>query len=249
MKAILDRNASVDEVYYAIGDIHGELSKLEELHDRISHFHDKHYAGHRHIRVHLGDYVDRGPQSYGVIEFIKSLSNCDEFQTINLRGNHEVLMANAQERQTQSAKKHWLVNGGAETIESYNHPKGQSAIEAHIAWFSNCPTIHRVPERGLIFVHAGIDPESYPDCDASTHMWTRSAPFFHSETWTNPALQNKLVIHGHTPTLTDYPDISKDGRRINIDTGACYGGPLSAVALAPNEPPQFIFHDQAFGAL
>jgi len=84
-----------ETVYYAIGDIHGELSKLRALHDNISAFHEKKYVNRPHTRIHLGDYVDRGPDSCGVIDFVQALSDNETFSTINLRGNHEVLMAGA----------------------------------------------------------------------------------------------------------------------------------------------------------
>ncbi|WP_371396665.1 metallophosphoesterase family protein [Fretibacter rubidus] len=233
-------------VYYAIGDIHGELSKLRALHDNISAFHEKNYVNRPHTRIHLGDYVDRGPDSCGVIDFVQDLSDNETFSTINLRGNHEVLMAGAMGGQSVRSEQHWLVNGGQQTLESYVDKGQQQLMKSHIAWFESCPTLYCDQGRGLVFVHAGIDPQSYPACDTATHMWTRSSEFFESENWTNPALEKVRVVHGHTPTLTDYPDISKDGRRINIDTGACYGGPLSAVALAEGKPPQFIFHDKSY---
>ena len=232
------------DVYYAIGDIHGELSKLRNLHERISAHHAEHFAALSHTRIHLGDYVDRGPNSCGVIDYIKELSLNDDFQVINLKGNHEVLMTEAQTSIRATALNHWLVNGGEEALRSYDNVPDKSSVEAHIKWIKTLPSIYIDECKNLVFVHAGIDPETFPDCTEDIHMWTRNAAFFQSEHWTNPALANTIVIHGHTPTLTDYPDISRDGRRINIDTGACYGGPLSAVVLAPNTKPYFIFHDQ-----
>lgn len=233
----------MSHIYYAIGDIHGELEKLRNLHDHISHFHNNLYPHLPHTRIHLGDYVDRGPDSFGVIDYIQSLSEAKEFKLINLKGNHEVLMLHAHQSPKQTALRHWLTNGGEQTLASYQNEDQKKKLDAHIKWIEKLPTLYKDDARKLIFVHAGIDPETYPKDDEATHLWTRNINFFESEHWENPALLDTTVIHGHTPTLTDYPDVSKDGRRINVDTGACYGGPLSAVVLAPNEKPKFLFSD------
>ena len=230
-------------IYYAIGDIHGELEKLRSLHDRISDFHNAIYPTRPHIRIHLGDYVDRGPNSKGVLNFIQSLEEDEVFDVINLKGNHETLMLRALRTSEKTPLKHWLVNGGDKTMASYDTIDKTAIILKHITWIETLPTLFEDRARRLVFVHAGINPESYPEHDEAVHLWTRNAAFFESETWENPALDNVTVIHGHTPTLTDYPDISKDGRRINVDTGACYDGPLSAVVLADGEKPRFLFSD------
>ncbi|MDB2438224.1 serine/threonine protein phosphatase [Hellea sp.] len=230
-------------VYYAIGDIHGELAKLRALHERISQFHNSLYPGRPHTRIHLGDYVDRGPNSYGVLDYIQSLDDDEDFEVINLKGNHEILMLQAHQSPKRTALKHWLVNGGEQTLASYQEENQKLKLQTHLSWIENLPSIYQDKSRNLIFVHAGINPETYPKHDEAVHLWTRNATFFESEHWINPALNGATVIHGHTPTLTDYPDISKDGRRINVDTGACYGGPLSAVILALDEKPRFLFSD------
>lgn len=230
-------------VYYAIGDIHGELEKLQSLHDHIAQFHNALYPNRPHTRIHLGDYVDRGPDSHGVIDYIQSLCEDEDFNVINLKGNHETLMLQAHQSPKNTALRHWLVNGGEQTMASYEDEAPKSNLQAHLNWIKQLPSLYKDEPRNLIFVHAGINPETYPEHDEAVHLWTRNATFFESEHWMNPALRGATVIHGHTPTLTDYPDISKDGRRINVDTGACYGGPLSAVVLASDEKPRFIFSD------
>lgn len=230
-------------VYYAIGDIHGELDKLRSLHNHISDFHTAMYPGRPHIVIHLGDYVDRGPNSYGVIDYIQSLDDDESFKVINLKGNHEVLMLRAHQSPKKTALRHWLVNGGEQTLESYPSRGQNKSLNAHLNWIETLPTLYKDETRDLIFVHAGINPETYPEYDNDVHLWTRNTTFFDSEHWMNPKLNGVTVIHGHTPTLTDYPDISKDGRRINVDTGACYGGPLSAVVLAAGDKPRFLFSD------
>ncbi len=229
-------------VYYAIGDIHGELDKLRSLHHHILNYHNAIYVDRSFAIVHLGDYVDRGPNSHGVIDYIQSLDEEKGFDVINLQGNHEVLMLKAHQSPKQTARHHWLANGGERTLASYaDDDVKNKTLNTHLKWIESLPTLYRDEARDLIFVHAGINPETYPEYDKDVHLWTRNARFFQSEHWENPKLIGTTVIHGHTPTLTDYPDISKDGRRINVDTGACYGGPLSAVVLAEGDKPRFLF--------
>jgi serine/threonine protein phosphatase 1 len=97
----------------------------------------------------------------------------------------------------------------------------------------------RDEQRKLVFVHGGIDPKMFPNCSDEIRMWTRSEKFFRSARWPDRhELKNILVVHGHTPTDDFEPDLQP--RRINIDTGACFGGPLTSVVLAPGEPPRFL---------
>ena len=107
----------MNQIYYAIGDIHGELTKLKALHDKISKFHNNHYVDRPHTRIHLGDYVDRGPESCGVINYVQSLEAHKDFDVINLQGNHEIMMLEAHETSTETALRQWLVNGGEQTID------------------------------------------------------------------------------------------------------------------------------------
>jgi serine/threonine protein phosphatase 1 len=91
----------------------------------------------------------------------------------------------------------------------------------------------------LAFVHAGIDPAKYPHCPDQLRLWTRSQAFFDSRNWpARPELAGLLVVHGHTPTEDFAAEVQK--QRINIDTGACFGGPLTSVVLAPQEAPRFL---------
>ena len=229
-------------VLYAIGDIHGEAARLRRLHQLIR---DRHLAEHPgtplHI-IHLGDFVDRGPDSCGVIETILALENDPDCQVINLRGNHEQMMQDALLHTTPSAFQFWVANGGEETLGSYHENGFGDVPERHRAWIANLPTLHLDHAHKLAFVHAGIDPATFPDCSDKVRMWTRSNAFFNTERWTNPALKGWRVVHGHTPTEDGYPDTNApDGRRINIDTGAVYGGRLTAAAFALGEEVRFLY--------
>ncbi len=230
-----------EHVYYAIGDVHGELSKLDELLRFIRDDAERRKAPHK--VVFLGDLVDRGPDSHGVITRVMSLTQSGE--ALAVKGNHEELMLNAYQNRESVGIYWWAENGGDETITSYmlaNGPKDdfRDAIDAaHIAWMKALPTMIRDEDRGLVFVHGGIDPKVFPLCSDEIRMWTRSQKFFDPGRWPDrEELKGVIVVHGHTPTSDFEPH--SNPRRINVDTGACFGGPLTAAVLAPNEKPRFL---------
>lgn len=98
----------------------------------------------------------------------------------------------------------------------------------HLTWVKNLSSLHWDRQAGLIFVHAGIDPCRFPFEKEDIRLWTRAKSFFDPTCWQSPDLCGMRVIHGHTPTESGQPDVSDCGQRINIDTGACYGGMLTA---------------------
>lgn len=230
-----------DLTYYAIGDVHGELAKLDDLLRYIREDAERRKVTHR--IVFLGDLIDRGPDSRGVIERVMAL--CASGGAQALKGNHEELMLHALAKQESIGVYFWAENGGDETILSYARVNGfkddfRDAIDAsHVAWLKTLPAMLRDEERGLAFVHGGIDPATFPNCSDELRMWTRSRKFFNSERWPQrEELRDLIVVHGHTPTHDFEPELER--RRINVDTGACFGGPLTAVVLAPGERPRFL---------
>lgn len=227
-------------IYYVIGDIHGEAGQLRQLHETIIERHKAEFHGVNKTIVHLGDYVDRGPDSYDVIEIVMSLEKDPNQKVINLKGNHEQLMLDAYQRNKRFAYHVWLDNGGAQTITSYQDNGLTEPPARHLEWLAGLPSLYWDKEAGLVFVHAGVDPNKFPFDSEETRLWTRTQSFFDPLCWKSPALKGMRVVHGHTPTQSATPDISTDGRRINVDTGACYGGPLTAVVFAPNQDVQFI---------
>jgi len=230
-----------DPVIYAIGDIHGEAERLADLHAHIFHHHSALHKGHPITIIHLGDYVDRGPDSCGVIKLIRRLSERPDCKTISLRGNHEQMMLEALSPGGKSNLDFWLRSGGAETLQSYINHGYEEVPGKHLTWMNALPSLHTEPEAKLIFVHAGIDPALYPNCREDIRLWTRSARFFASDLWSNPALEGWRVVHGHTPTDDFEPELSgADARRINIDTGAVFGGALTAAVFAPGEAVRFL---------
>lgn len=234
-----------DLIYFAIGDVHGEAAKLAALHEAIL----ERIAFERapaHI-VHLGDYVDRGPDSRGVIERVMQMQerfrNDPRIKVSALLGNHEEMMLSAWSSGPGAADETWMMQGGAEAVASYldgrDRDEWRAAIpKTHMRWLAGLPHILHDVERKLVFVHAGIEPAAFPACSEHVHIWTRSPRFFDEAQWpSREELDGLTVIHGHTPRGFE-PEHTP--RRINVDTGACFGGPLTAVMLKPGSAPQFL---------
>lgn len=217
---------------YAIGDIHGRFDLLQRLHAAISRdLRDK--EARECVEIYLGDYIDRGPQSREVIEWLISAKPVAE-RRICLMGNHEDMFLGALA--DPGTMPHWLANGGAETILSYKPmPRrilaGMNLRQVHAEIVRTLPESHRrflgsllrIAEfGGYVFVHAGLRPGRAPDDqDAEDLVWIRE-PFLSS------AYDfGRIVVHGHTPGET--PQI--EANRINIDTGAVFTGRLTCLVL------------------
>ncbi|MCG8441850.1 MAG: serine/threonine protein phosphatase [Caulobacterales bacterium] len=234
-----------DRVFYAIGDVHGELELLAALHDAIFAHHGMCHGGLPATIVHLGDYVDRGPDSRGVVSRLMKLESQaardESLDVVCLKGNHEQMMMDALAVGHGPAQSHWLQNGGEATAQSYLNEGGEIVIDrAHLDWMRALPSLFVEPERRLVFVHAGIAPAVFPGCPEEVRLWTRARAFFDDAAWPRrPELEGVMVVHGHTPTDTFRPDESP--RRVNVDTGACFGGPLTAAVLAPRRPVEYLY--------
>jgi len=200
---------------FAVGDIHGCLDKLERLMAACEA-----HAGPRPARyVFLGDYIDRGPQSRGVIEFLMGRQAAQPGAIVCLRGNHEQMAidAHANER----AVSLWLANNGASTLRNYG---GGRISDEHLAWLAALPFWH---DDGLrFFVHAGIDLDlPLAEQEPEVMVWMRE-PFL---TDCDEVDCGRFIVHGHTPLSTGTPDLRRC--RLNLDTAAVMGGPLSAAVF------------------
>ncbi len=211
---------------YAVGDVHGCLDKLIAVHNAIAEDLAARPIG-RATLVHLGDYVDRGPDSAGVIDLLaggRTPAGCD---TVNLMGNHEDLMLAALAAGTPRAVQSWMMNGAANSLLSWSIPRSAEPNSwpdrlppAHLAFLRSLAASHTVG--GYIFVHAGLRPGIPLDRqDREDLLWIRE-PFLSS-----PADFGAVVVHGHTPRAK--PEIRRN--RIGIDTGAVIGGILTCAIL------------------
>lgn len=223
---------------YAIGDIHGQLGKLIEAHDRIAR--DRAATGDTGAPVlHLGDLVDRGPDARGVIDHLMQGQATGQ-PWIVLKGNHDRMFglfldnpaAQDDGLRHELSYLHPRIGGGA-TLASYGvanpadrpipkvHADAISAVPAaHRAWLAALPVMHRLD--AALFVHAGIRPAIPFDQQSETDLlWIRE-PFL-----SDPTDHGALIVHGHTVV----PQVTHYGNRLNLDTGAGYGNPLSAVVI------------------
>jgi serine/threonine protein phosphatase 1 len=215
---------------YAIGDVHGCLEALVRVHRAIGDDLAARPAGDWRI-IHLGDYVDRGADSRGVVEFMRARVAGDR-RVLCLRGNHDEMFAAALGGE-RGAVELWLMNGGAETLESYGVPLtrfldelrsgragGDAVPQAHRAFLDGLAVSARFGD--YYFVHAGIDPErSLEAQEPDVQIWIRE-PFLSSG-----KEFEAVVVHGHTPVRR----VAVRPNRIGIDTGAVFGGPLSCLVL------------------
>ncbi len=227
---------------YAIGDIHGHLELLTDIHARIAA--DRIRTGdYQAPVVHVGDLVDRGPDSRGVVEYLRAGIERGEPWEV-LKGNHDRMFTgflNDYKYQDPGLRAGlgWLHPrlGGAATLASYGvanpgdrpvAPVWQDAIsmvsQAHRAFLEARPTWIRRGE--VVFVHAGIRPGvAMEDQVEDDLVWIRT-PFLE-----DTRDYGFLVVHGHTALdhATHY------GNRVNIDSSAAYGGPLTGVVLEGRE--------------
>jgi serine/threonine protein phosphatase 1 len=226
---------------YAIGDVHGHLDKLRAAH-RLIHADRARTGDEAAPVVHLGDLVDRGPESAEVVEYLRR-GPVTGGPWITLKGNHDFLfMLFLQDPDARDpglrADLDWLDwrLGGTETLASYGVAEAgtRPMAELHAEAMARVPAAHRAFVGGLplmlrrgpaVFVHAGVRPGVALEQQAETDlMWIRRP--FHEHRGSFGA----LVVHGHTPV----DQVTHYGNRVAVDTGAAYGGPLSVVVIDPD---------------
>jgi serine/threonine protein phosphatase 1 len=223
---------------YAIGDIHGHLDLLRAAHDRVAA--DKHACGDQDAPiVHVGDLVDRGPDSKAVVEYLSTGIAAGENWVV-LKSNHDRMFTDFltdrhhqdPELNIEYSYLHPRIGGGA-TLASYGVPNASDrplapvhdeavalVPAAHRAFLESRPNYY---ERGdVMFVHAGVRPgidiENQTEDDL---LWIRNGflDYRGKFPW--------LLVHGHTALAAPV----NYGNRVNIDSSAAYGGPLTAVVI------------------
>lgn len=193
---------------FAIADLHGNLATFQALLKSIE------YTKQDELFL-LGDFIDKGPNSKGVIDFIMGMQVGDH-RVHCLRGNHEQMCLDS----TRSRKRfdRWMRYGGKPTLKSFGSFRKVPA--RYVEWMEALPLYLEVP--GYLFVHAGLDTElEDPLSDRRSLLWARGWEYDLDREW----LGDRIVIHGHTPT--DRPLIENAARNartnqvVCIDSGAC----------------------------
>lgn len=214
---------------YAIGDIHGCLDRLLALHDLIrADLAARPVADP--LLVHIGDYVDRGPDSRGVVARLAAGDPIAGVPTVNLMGNHERTMLNALGGEGAAATD-WMISGGREALASWGgdpeapRPDWPAFVPPdHIAFMHALALSHTVD--GYFFAHAGVRPGVAIGDQTPQDLITIRNSFLYSE-----MNHGTVVVHGHTPRGA--PEVRHN--RIGIDTGAVFGGVLTGVVLEGEE--------------
>jgi serine/threonine protein phosphatase 1 len=202
---------------YVIGDIHGTLPKLRALIARCWRHAERRPASF----VFLGDYIDRGADSAGAVSAVIELQSQLGERVIALKGNHEAMAVDVIDG--NASPDFWLGEGGAATLRSYGVEHARELPPVHIDWLRARPVSHDDGRR--FFVHAGIDPQRPLDAqDERDLLWIRE-PFL-----SDPRSYDRLIVHGHTPRSDGAPDLRDN--RLNLDTGAVFGGPLTAAVFS-----------------
>ena len=231
---IQDARPSPSERIYAIGDIHGRLDLLDRAIAAIRR--DVEERGPAALTVTLGDYIDRGPQSRGVLD--RLVENPFPTSYVALKGNHETMLEAFLA--DPATGPYWRQQGGLETLKSYGilvgGLMGTSFAAASDQLRATLPAAHAQFLNSLktslscgkyFFCHAGVRPgvplERQSDEDL---LWIRDEFLGSNMDF------GKIVVHGHTPVAE--PEVRAN--RIGIDTGAYFSGRLTCVALGEGEP-------------
>lgn len=226
---------------YAVGDVHGQRAKLEDIHRLIADDRKRSKAPDAQDApvVHLGDLTDRGPDSCGVIAFL--LRGIAEGQPwLTIKGNHDRMFAGFMRDPTYHdpllrKDLEWLHPrlGGTQTLASYGvadaaerapeevHAEARGKVDpTHIEFLNALPGyLHR---DGVVFVHAGIRPGVPLDSQAEDDLLWIRGPFLDST-----ADHGALIVHGHTPV----DEVTHYGNRVNVDTGAGFDKALSVIVI------------------
>jgi serine/threonine protein phosphatase 1 len=215
---------------YAVGDVHGRLDLLKKMYEGITAHRSEHAAKDWRV-IHLGDYVDRGPDSKGVIDFL--IQQCEDPRAICLAGNHDVGFLEFLAEPDLDGL--FATNGGWHTAKSYgvalDFRDAAAFPSQYEAFRAAVPDTHRTFLESLrfravfgdfYFCHAGIMPGVPLDAQEPRDLiWIREA-FLNDE-----RLYEKVIVHGHTPTRD--PEVRAN--RINIDTGAFASHVLTALVI------------------
>jgi len=216
----------MDNRLFAIGDIHGCFNSLKQLVE------EKIQITKTDKVILLGDYIDRGPRSKEVIDYIIELKE-KGFDIIPLKGNHEAMLLDAF--MDDDLLSRWIHNGGIETLKSFGIISLNQLETKYLEFFKNLQLYFELED--YLFVHAGFNDEIENPFNDSYHLiWKCRDKYNH------PLLKDKTIVHGHCtiPYLTCNERIRNHDRVINLDTGCVYTeyigyGRLTALEITSRE--------------
>ena len=201
---------------YIIGDIHGCLEMLKRLIDKID------WQPEQDRLIFLGDYIDRGADSKGVVDYVLQLLETSSHVRC-LKGNHESLFLDYLNGEDYST---FLMNGGKNTLASYESDDTTGISPKHMSFYESLETMIELDD--YYVVHAGFRPEvEMAEQSEEDFQWIRE-PFIFSE-----YDFGKRVIFGHSPF---YEPLVMDNK-IGLDTGAVFGNRLTCLEI-----PDIKFH-------
>lgn len=196
--------------------------------------------------IFLGDYIDRGPDSKGVLDYVMNLEK-EGYRVTALMGNHEDYCLTAWEedqdaksflgiRPKTKTQREWEIYGGRQMLESFDAERPRDIPESYINWMKK---LHYYVERdNFIIVHAGLNfEEEDPFEDKFSMIWIREFEIIPEK------IGNKKIIHGHVPVNLEYIDMAvnvPDSKFIDLDNGIYFSnragyGNLVALELTSNE--------------
>ncbi len=239
MVSLKDARAPEGMRLYAIGDVHGCLEPLRGVHDAIAQDLKRRPVDDWRI-IHVGDYVDRGPDNRGVVEYLIARM-AEEPRIICLLGNHDQMFLAGIEGDSDMAGV-WLANGGEETLADYGvgigvysqrfragEPPLPEVPKAHVDFLRSLGLYEQFGD--YAFVHAGIKPDVPLEQQSErTLLWIRD------EFLESSIEYEHVIIHGHTPR----PKIDIRTNRIGIDTAAVFGNRLTCLVLEGAQKNQLI---------
>lgn len=204
----------------AIGDIHGCLTALDTLLGLVQ-------LKPNDQLIFLGDYIDRGADSKGVLDRLIELKKSG--QVVCLRGNHEIMMLGA--RNCRDDYRFWLACGGLEAMQSYATPSGHFTLddipEPHWYFLQSCADWHETETH--IFVHANLHPDK--ELHEQVTEWLHWQVL--KEKWHKPHMSGKTMICGHSEQRSGKPLILQQA--VCIDTWAYGDGQLTCLDVDTGE--------------
>lgn len=223
--------------YFAVGDIHGMFEAFLTILCRIDEYAHEHKI-EEYTVITLGDYIDRGPESNKVVDYLINLERSwagSSRYLVTLRGNHEQMYLDALNGGSDDVYL-FRINGGTQTLQSYGVSMETDVPFSHKQFFRDTKMFYETEKH--YFVHAGVYPGVPLDRQSdNARLWIRE-DFLYSD-----CDFGKMIVHGHTPK--QYDEGTKPNR-VNLDYGAVFGGSLVCAVFndEQKEPLDYLFTDK-----